>query len=244
MALTFIASASGTSNSAGTTLDCSTTLNVAAGDLLVVTTCWEDAASTTTVAESAGGNSFTMNTAGNDASNYIRSGYVLSAAANSTSTFRMTSDSVAFRRIIVMQFRPDASETVSLDAGPNAANVTTGSTQTTATITTTGTDEVVIANLKTYDPTSGYTSATIGGAAVDGSATVGGSNDPAFMIYKLFTSTQSGITGVFTDTISDTEKSRMEILAFKSVAGGTVTVDMWHPVANLPKNTWALIGYQ
>jgi len=58
--LTFIGSATGTDNASGTTLDTSSTLNVATGDLLVVWVRWESTTATPTAAETGGGNGMTM----------------------------------------------------------------------------------------------------------------------------------------------------------------------------------------
>lgn len=115
---THIASAEAEAAAAGTTLDCSTSLNVAAGDLLVAWCKHEGANGTFAVAKSTGSpaNTFTFDAA--DEENHSNGdlngsfGYVLSAAADATATFRLTTASRTFRAIVVYQFRPGAGTSV------------------------------------------------------------------------------------------------------------------------------------
>lgn len=110
MGLTFIASASGTNDASGATLDCSASLNVVAGDLLVCWVCNETGASTYSVGSVSGSppNTFTFD-AGDAIANSVfgQMGYLLTAAADAAATFRCTWGTARdFRRLIVMQFRP------------------------------------------------------------------------------------------------------------------------------------------
>src|SRR5262245_35366012 len=121
MAFTFIAAAMGANDTTSVlTLDTTSTLNVAAGDLLVTWIKHEGASTTIASAEAGGGNSHTFDAGDKvDHSNGDLSsafGYKISATANAAYTGRATLGATRpFFSIIVFQFRPDASETVTKD---------------------------------------------------------------------------------------------------------------------------------
>jgi hypothetical protein len=219
---TFIASASNLNNAAGTTLDTSTSLNVAAGDLLVAWIANEDSASTYAVAKDSGSpaNTFTFDAA--DAETFGGSlwgqwGYLLSASADSTATLRATwGTSVAVRRFLVMQFRPSGGATVTKDVGA-AGNGGTGTAAVSDAITTTGTDEVVCGASDLFN--SGATTAEqIGGVNAAGVVR----RDAASMWYRILTATMS--TGTATSTQAASDQWIASIISFKATGGGAAPV--------------------
>ena len=152
MAFTFIASAVGGDDDAGTTSDTTTSFNVAAGDVLVAWVKSEGAPTTVAVADTGGTNALTFDAG--DVENHSNGdlstawGYRLIAQANATATFRLTTQSRPFRTLIMWQFRPDAAETITKDA----SNVSQGSgtTMSSGNISTTGDDEIVLGGYGEY----------------------------------------------------------------------------------------------
>lgn len=172
---TFIASASGSDDASDTDVATSSTLNVASGDLLIAAVQWEDTDTTVTISD--GTNSFTFDT-GEDvhsASNEINlyPMYVLSASANATATFTATlGASRAYKKIAVMQYRPSGG-TTSKDISGTRENNGSGSTITTGSFSTTGSDGVVCGTAGIY--TSGtWVSPTINSVAADESVAPSG----------------------------------------------------------------------
>jgi hypothetical protein len=191
---------------------------VAAGDVLVAFVTWEYSSliDTATVAEVGGGNSFTMLTVTYNGGGLMRTGYVLNATANSSSTFRFTlSTARGYRSIIVLQFRPDVGDTVSLDAGP-AAGTGTGTTLQSATFSTTGTDEIIAGGIKQYVATATYSNHQIADTAADNHFEEWGSTIEASAWYKIFTSEQ---TNIHTQCTSSSNAAWInQAIAIKAVA--------------------------
>lgn len=217
MAFTFIALVTGTANGAGTTLDASSALNVAASDLLIAW-CKSEASTSYAVAKNAGSpaNTFTF-----DVGDFVSSGgvadsfgYVLSAAADATATFRVTTSSSSFRRFFVLQYRPDAGETVTKDT----SNVGTGAGTAAASgvITTTGTDEVVVGGTGLGTGTDG-SSQLINAVAATEPAGAPLSVDTDVW-YRILTATFAG--GTASVTLAQSVAWICNVIAFKSVAAG------------------------
>lgn len=158
----FISSAGGNNNASGTTLDCSASLNVAAGDLLVAWSSHEGGPTTHAVAKDSGSptNAHTF-----DAEDEIERpttvlfgawGYRLSASADSAAIFRQTLGAAQVaRRIIVMQFRPDSGATVTKEAGAAGAHGASAAPASLAK-SPSGTDLVACGSAHTFsnDPTT------------------------------------------------------------------------------------------
>jgi hypothetical protein len=141
MAIQFIASASAYAAASGNSLSCSSMLNVQAGDILVACLCCDNTGRSPSASD-GGSNSFTILPEATYAT-YI--GYILVAAANSAATFTFnlgTADT--HRGIIVRQYRPSSGATISVEAGPVSAEATSASLSS-ASFSTTGTDELVVA---------------------------------------------------------------------------------------------------
>ena len=218
MGFTYIAQAKAYSTDVGTTLDCSGALNVAAGDLLVAAVHWDSTASTPSIADTAAGNSMTMQPA-IEGSIYVdvAIGYKIAADANSTSTFRFTlSNEADTRGIVVFQFRPDAGETVTKDAG-EAGSTADNNTPQTGNISTTGDDEVVVGAIAAYS-TTGWSEAEINDEAVDGEGGDDTGNYWMHLGYKVFTEPKSDIH--YQAVQSTTRLWAADIIAFKSAAAG------------------------
>lgn len=220
MAITYINWTGEEENSAGTTLDGAVVLNIAAGDFLIGFCKWET--STSTIALSDGGsNGFTMFAVVKHATSnmWISIGYKLAATANATATITMTTgSSVGYRAFGVLQFRPDAEETVSLDAGPSTGQGTTAAIQS-GDINTAGTDEVIFAGTGTYSANT-PASPLIADAAADGGD--GANNNYSYTWYKIFTGAQTGVHAQV--TASGAMSWICDVLAFKSVAAGGGTI--------------------
>lgn len=194
MGFALVAAASGDYWTTATVQDCTSSLNVAAGDLLVAVIGFRTTArGITSIADTVGGNTMTLTAVfpDSDSDQFMAMGYKIGAAANATATFRLTLDGEALKpSIVVLQFRPDAGDTVSLDTGPSD-NIGTGSTLQTDDFSTTGDDEVVVCGKEAAN--SGSADTQIADAASDGAYSPA-QNDIAGW-YKLFTSTQSNIHG-------------------------------------------------
>ena len=176
-AFAFIAVAEGAvAKGSGTTLSTSSTLNVLAGDLLVAAVHWEEGTGGTIGVTDGSSNVFTMTPEVNSSGQaWAAFGYKISASANAAATFKFTNSSAAvYRHLYVYQFRPAPGATVSLD--PTTTNPAIGSGNSASpvggTITTKGTDTVVIGSVKSYSDTS-HSAHKIGGVAADGSTSDG-----------------------------------------------------------------------
>jgi hypothetical protein len=218
MAFTFIAAVGNNDGAAGTTLDATSSLNVAAGDLLIGWGKYEGTNDTFAIAKTTGGNDFTfdagdeINHTNNDLNGSF--GYKISASADATFTPRLTTGSRAFRSLIVLQFRPDAGETVTKDGSNKAEGSTTAINS--GNITTTGTDGVVVG---AYGP---YSARDTNSELIDGVAATEPTNSPqgfASAWYRILTAAIS--SGAATATIGGAEQHIEAVIAFKSEAGGT-----------------------
>jgi hypothetical protein len=195
MAFAFVASQIGsTAYGPFKTVSTAGTLNVAAGDLIVVYGRWYEAASGGVTISDSGSNSCTIDTEVNRGTyTFIRCGYILSASANATATFTLTTvNNVNNLRITVLQFRPDAGDTVAKDQ-----NQATGNGWSTALLTgdisTTGDDEVTISGCG-QDYGTNPTNEQIGDTAADGVVDVGGANDSSAW-YRILNATAANIHG-------------------------------------------------
>ncbi len=216
MSWTHIASVSGEAGGTGTTLDITTALNIQAGDALIVMAGWDGGDSVATVIETdEATNPCTMLTmAAGTGNTRLRMGYILSAEADAEAYFRLKlTTGRSYRKFIVMQFRPDAGDTVSYDTGETPANGASAAPQT-GNFSTSGSDEVVAAFCYLY---SGRTASSqlIADAAADGVTDIGSEGHGW---YKLFTATQSSIHAQATLNSSDTFV--IDEVALKATAGG------------------------
>jgi hypothetical protein len=195
MAFTFVASRTGTTDYGPykTVSTSGGTLNVAASDLIVVYGIWGEAASGGATISDSGSNSCTMEDEINYGGTcYLRCGYKLSAVANATATFALTTiNNVYLLRIIALQFRPDSGDVVTKDQN-QATGTGYGTTPLTGNITTTGDDEVTTCGESlNYGPNP--TAEKIGGIAADG--VVDASTDGASAWYRILNATASSING-------------------------------------------------
>jgi hypothetical protein len=219
MAFTFIASAGNFSDGTnGTTTDATATLNVASGDLLVAWGAHEGASDTMTFNEDSGGAAFTV-----DAGDYISHaggdlhgtfGYLINAGANATFRVRMGTSSRPYRKLICLQFRPDSGETVTKD-GANEAEYTVESPVSSGTITTTGTDEVVVGACSLYTAAN-VANPLIGGVA----ATAEVEQDNASAWYRILTATMTNGAAEAEALGMGALPSIWAIIAFKSASAG------------------------
>lgn len=225
MPFTFIDAAGATIGTPVTTLDATTSLNVAAGDVLVVW-CAHDAGGVLTyaVAKNSGSpaNAFTFD-AGDMVNHsfgkpHASFGYLLNAAADAAATFRLTlsgtgDDEVSF---IVMQFRPDAGETVTKDISNVGQG--TGDPPVSGNITTTGTDEIVCG--ADVSSTGVHQNELINGVAatVPAASPKGGIH----CWYRILTATFAA--GNATEDFAGAARWICNIIAIKSVAAGGAVI--------------------
>ena len=219
MPFTFIALVGNTVSAVGTTLDATASLNVAAGDLLIAWCKHEGTNGTFAVAKDSGSpaNTFTFDAA--DEINHTNAdlngsfGYVLSAAADATALFRLTTSSRTFRRFLVMQFRPDAGAVVT----KNGSNVGQGNglEPASGTFSPTGTDIVACGGFGDYVSVTTDTELINGVAATEPAGSPIGNSS---VWYRILTTgfvggTASATTGASGDWICAG-------IAFQAVAGG------------------------
>lgn len=244
MAATFIASASNASATSGQDLDCSSSLNVAAGDLLIAVAGYLYSTQTTeSVAKNSGSpaNTFTFDSDDRGTqSSYVHTavGYVLSAAADASATFRLHLDAAReYRSIIVLQFRPNG--LAYKDTRNKTLDTDGGTPCTSGTITTTGTDEVVVGGVKQfYD--SGTTSVeTIGGTTADGYVRTAGASGVSSAWYRILAATMT--SGQAQATLPDgTTQWNCHIVSFYVVPAGN-DPDYGTPRDHTGTKPWSLI---
>lgn len=212
--ITVIASAEAINDGTGTTLDTSTSLNLATGDCVAVSCKHEGTADgTSSVAEDGGGNACTKGTVVNHANGDLNGffAYNLNCTADAAAVFRLTTASRAFRAIIVYQFRPDAGDVVTLDAQNTGQGTST--TPASGTITTTGTDEIAFGMYCQYANIT-LSSRQINGVAAD--AFEDASTSDFSVWYRILTATFSG--GNASASQTPTDAWICNTIAFKSEA--------------------------
>ncbi len=168
---TFVDSASGGVDAAGTTVSTSDPLVLAAGDLVVAMVSYEDGGATTATVTDGGSNSLTFDT-GEDITNSggeitVHPLYKTSASANATATFTATLGAAkAYSRIIVMQYRRAGTETVSKDISGTREGQGNSLSLLSGSFSTTGSDNVVCALSAIY--TSGtHSNSVVAGTTAD-----------------------------------------------------------------------------
>lgn len=170
MAWSVIASAEGSNSAAGTTLACSSSLNVATGDLLVAWAKHEGTDGTFAMTDGAS-NVITFDAA--DEVNHSNGdlnasfGYRLAGVANATATFTLTTLSRPYRRVIVWQCRPDAGDTVAKITDGSATGQGNGTAPTSGAITIAGDDLVVFGGYGEFFSDT-VSARVINGAAAEG----------------------------------------------------------------------------
>jgi hypothetical protein len=197
MGFSFVGSAKGYYDGADSlaTLTCASSLNVQEGDLLVASLEWNWAVTNVlnSIADTDGSNSFTLLTVHEYASKRLQMGYKIAAAADASFTGKATwSDVTQYKALCVYQFRPAAGAVVSFDAF-DIVKEGNASTKSTDPITTTGTDEVVLASLSQYNYYN-YATPTLAGANMDGQIQApDGANGLGNLAYSIFNAIKTSI---------------------------------------------------
>ena len=207
-----IATTYGYAAGTGTTLDSHDTLNIAVGDILVVSATWESGASTIAFATTVPDNSFTMLAiSSNGTDPYHVLGYVKVTVANAAAVIRGTwGTSRAFRSYSIWQWRPDAGYVVSLVAGPSAGHGSSASMVSGA-VSPSGSALLVVAGCKSWTGAA-PTAQQIGAANADGHFESSQFNS---IWYKLYATSQVAITA--TATHANTEYV-IDIMAFNEAS--------------------------
>jgi len=226
VSFTFVAVQTGTGNGV-TSIATGSTLNVAAGDLLIGMVGVYNDPGTVTMADSDGTtNVMTMlDKKASGGGLYTRIGYVLSATADATASMTVSSTSnMGYAGWIVYQFRPDAGETVSYESSDIDA---TGSSTTpqTGDMTTTGTDEVMAAILYLYNGKSWSGNRWIADVEADGATSP---RNEAHAWYNIFSETKTDAHAQALMGGSDTWL--IDMVAFKSAAAAA-SGNPWHAYA-------------
>jgi hypothetical protein len=207
-----------------TTLTCTGTINVAAGDVIVAYLKWEDqAAPTVTWAGDSDDstNQLTVGARSGTGGPYGCWAYRLAAQADAAFAFKVTwSAGVDYPRIIVYVFRPDADETVSLDGTYNLNEGSSGDPQSDD-LTIAGTDSVAVGCYGEY-AIGAISSPQIGDAAATGSYTM--PSRWTTIWYKL--APASG--AIHAQCASGGDPWQCGIIAFKSEGGGGDAIT-WTP---------------
>lgn len=218
MAFQFITSVGNSNGDSGTTLDMGASLNLAAGDVLVIWVKWEGAATTVSVAKSTGSPANTFTFDAGDMTNHSNNdlhgilGYLLAASADASATMRVTwALTRPHRRGIIMQFRPDSLETVTKDAS-NIGSGTSAAPQS-GVITTTGTDEIAVGGYGEYSASTTSSELINGAAATEPTASP---QNISSAWYSILTATFTG--GRASATIVGNEDWICNVIALKSVA--------------------------
>lgn len=190
MGYSLIATVNGTNTGSGTTLDCSGTLNLQDGDLLVALANWYGSTTTVAIDTTDTDNQMVAEELGASGSERLGYGYLLSASANAAATFRMTLGAAqTYRAIVVYQFRPSATAYL---VAPPAVATGSGITATSDSISPEGTDILVIGLGRSG--TGSIADHEIGGDVEDGEQTVGTYNT---IFYKAFATDQTDIYATF-----------------------------------------------
>lgn len=215
-AFTFVDSASGADDAGGTN-SVSTAgdpLNVADGDLLIAVVTWEDGGATISSFTDGGSNTLAVDGAEyfNDPATFINGApaYRAVGVGNASATFTATlSANRAFKKLVVMQYRPASGETASKDISGTREADGSGTAITTGSFSTTGTDGVVCGMTGIY--TSGsHSGSTIAGVAADQTRQEGG----AFAWCRITTAALTTQTASTTYSASNTWAA--SVLAFKA----------------------------
>jgi pimeloyl-ACP methyl ester carboxylesterase len=213
MSWTYVASASGNAG------DTSSTLHLEIGDVLVVGVSWGGASSTVAAATTAPADSFTMLATSNYSTrDYHALGYVVIGTADAAATIRATmGTSVGNVWINVMQFRPDAGDTISLVAGPSAGSAGSGSSVQSGNISPAGADLLAFAGAHNAAGVT-FANEQIGDSAAAGYIR----NQRSGAWYQLYTSNQTNIHGQA--TFGDNDSWVCDILALESAAAGGLSI--------------------
>lgn len=213
MAWSYVAGTGGYVSGSGTTTDADDTLHIEVGDLLVIVIGWFGATATATAATTVPDNSFTMcATTCNASRSNLTMGYVIVDTHQAAATIRSTLSAAREKHsFVVMQYRPDAGDTVTLVAGPSPGTGTNG-TPISGNISPSGSDLLVIGG---HNNSSGLQGANeqIGDVAADGTL---GHNAAMDEWYTLYTSDQTNIHAQC--TFGDTDNWVCDIIAFESAA--------------------------
>lgn len=225
MAFTYIDGASGYTVASGNSVSAnSKTLNIAAHDVLVVIMGWDNGHGGTITCTDGGSNALTMSADVHDASSgsFVSIGYLLDAAANATAAFvGNITTAQGGRGILILQFRPDSGDTISLDpatSNPTLAGSNAGGTITSGALTTAGTDTVVAGFARNYSAGT-WSAQQIGGTDA---TPVASSNTKINGWYRILTEGMSA--GTATATLSASSYWVCGLIGIQGVVEGAIRV--------------------
>jgi hypothetical protein len=210
MAFSFIASTYKLGGWGVSSVATDVSLDIAAGDLIIAYVRAGDHDTTCTITDGV------SNTTTNEARNYnayasLTVGYVLSASAHNDALFTATFGlAIDYPAIYVLQFRPTASSTVSTDQAVATGNGDWSTSLSTGNITTTGTDELLVAMMEFNGSSPSWSNQHIGG--VDGTVV------DVSAWYRILDATESGINASATASVS--VSWCLSLLSFKATAAG------------------------
>jgi len=188
----FIASVQAYTSGYDSSLEASSTLNILAGDVLVMITNPDaGTGSVTSMAEDDESNDLTLldsSTSGRD----MTIGYLLSAAASSAATMKVTLSGAANTagwEFTCLQFRTAAGETVTFGSGPASNNSGWGVNPISGQLSTTSSDSLFVGGA--FNANAALSNHLLGGSAPDGVIT---GTDDFDLGYSVFSTSQSNIT--------------------------------------------------
>ena len=212
-------------NASGSDTTLTFTVDVVAGDLIVLLVGWSDTDDTTVSGSDSASNSYTDHFSGGhlvqtDTAPFEPWGTMLSAVAGTTATLSITvtlGAAKTWREGQAVVIRPDAAGTISLDGTPNGAGVFNSVPVFTGNITTTTQDTNCGLTVCGY---SGYglnpSAELINGTTADAVIEQGGSANCEIWFSRYTT----GGTWQGQATLEGSNQFAAMILAFKTVTGG------------------------
>ena len=200
------------------TLNGTTAISIATGDVLVGIFGWNGATTTVSCQSGAGENVFSMYSITDHSGNTdlhtafgIKYGAVSHTAA--TMTFGLAAARI-YLSFIVGIWRPDGGDTVTVNSHPAAVDANDVDTNTSGAINTSGTDSLAVVAMSEYSGREVETMSMAGAVVTYLFSTAFATH----MGYKLYTSSQTGVAGGI--TLSGIADSTIEIISFDSAAGG------------------------
>lgn len=225
MAWTYVAQVEGGSYGDTNAMTADSTLHVEVGDVLIGVLGWRCASATTDGMDIGSGvDNFTMLAqSADDQDDYLSLGYVVVGTHNETATVRGTfSTAAGIVCLLVMQFRPDAGETITLAAGPSPATAASGTNPTSGNISPAGSDLLAWGGIRLRNEGS-FSEHQIATTAADGYRNHAGLAYCAIW-YKLFTANQTGIAAECT---TGGGKYVIDVAALSSASASTPDPITW-----------------
>lgn len=221
MAWTYVASTFAYVYASGTSVDAEASLHIEVGDVLVISVGSYGADTTVAVATTVPNDSFTMLTHNSGTRALHAMGWVVVGTHDEAAVIRATLGEARSKLCFsVLQFRPDAGDSISLAAG-NYTGTGTGIDLQSGNISPVGGDLLVVSGGYIRDCGSPSNNCQIGDVSRDGQQMSANSEG---LWYKLYTSDQTNIHGQASS--NDSDEWHCDIIALESAAAGGTPVEV------------------